>query len=743
MEPAAEIPSLELLLAQERWVRALARRLVSRDDEAEDVAQSALAVALERPPHSGENAPLLRAWLAQVARRLVIGARRSDARRHDRELRSARTEALPSASEIHAQEEQRRVVVEALLSLAEPFRSALLLRYYRGLEPIEIARATGVPDSTVRNRIARGLEQLRQRLEARQGHDWRASCALLAGPLAPVSKGVLIGKGVVMGVNLKVAISCSFVALAGLAWWSVHERTDLGTRVAALETSPGMVRAPEPGPKGDLGAVPPDRNARLEQNSTSSTASAAADPSDPVGILVYGSVRQGDGATIRGCPLVRLTTAAGRVESMLTDARGAFSFTGISAGDWTLSAALVGYRGASQAIHLDSTAPVQRFDLVIAGRARIPVRFQTPDGRALLDVLNDDRETYRPFDVTLGVVATHDRVPPGLPEKSLDHFQRYGLGEFVSARHSFDAIGAPPRPEAGVDGVLLVEERFPMYVSAVWRTAVLETRRLESLPTELVFVLQPEQVRALWGGFRMRCVDAEDKSPLPSFVSLRQHSYTSTGGAARNGELEFTRLPPGLVRVVVKCPDHEEIDELIDIEPGAIRDLGVRELSRKIEAAVRIVDADGQGVADVRFNVTDATQPAGLRPRVPSYAISNPRDGDLRVDVGTGPCWLVADDPNWTSDPLLVAPAGGQRLVVRKGAELVCTLGESVPPDTVLAIRNAHGLCVCLEEANRGDVLRRRLLPGHYELELVTFSGVILRKSLELGGEPLVIDLAP
>jgi DNA-directed RNA polymerase specialized sigma24 family protein len=73
MEPAHEIPSLELLLAQEGWVRALARKLVSRESEAEDVAQSAIAAALEHPPRSGENAPVLRAWLAQVARRLVIG----------------------------------------------------------------------------------------------------------------------------------------------------------------------------------------------------------------------------------------------------------------------------------------------------------------------------------------------------------------------------------------------------------------------------------------------------------------------------------------------------------------------------------------------------------------------------------------------------------------------------------------------------------------------------------------------
>ena len=43
-------PTIQALLEQHEWVRRLARRLVGDPHEADDLAQEALAVALERPP---------------------------------------------------------------------------------------------------------------------------------------------------------------------------------------------------------------------------------------------------------------------------------------------------------------------------------------------------------------------------------------------------------------------------------------------------------------------------------------------------------------------------------------------------------------------------------------------------------------------------------------------------------------------------------------------------------------------
>ena len=55
-------------------------------------------------------------------------------------------------------------VLAALAQLPEPERQAVALRHLSGQSPAEIAEALGLPDGTVRSRISRGLEKLKERL---------------------------------------------------------------------------------------------------------------------------------------------------------------------------------------------------------------------------------------------------------------------------------------------------------------------------------------------------------------------------------------------------------------------------------------------------------------------------------------------------------------------------------------------------------------------------------------------------
>lgn len=71
-------------------------------------------------------------------------------------------------------EETRRRVTAALGELALPFREAVVLRDLEGLDYAEIAELLAVPIGTVRSRIARGRDQLRQVLE-RSAHAGRAA----------------------------------------------------------------------------------------------------------------------------------------------------------------------------------------------------------------------------------------------------------------------------------------------------------------------------------------------------------------------------------------------------------------------------------------------------------------------------------------------------------------------------------------------------------------------------------------
>lgn len=181
----------ELLLAQTGWLRALARQLVSDEHGAEDLTQETLLAALraERP----KRAPV-RAWLAGIARNLSANARRRDARRRVHESSSAAVageRAAPSAAETAEQFAVHRAVVEAVAALEEPYRQTVLLRFWEGLPPREIAHRRGVPVETVRTHLKRGLARLRARLDESRGGRAAWALPLIGWSRAPVARATV------------------------------------------------------------------------------------------------------------------------------------------------------------------------------------------------------------------------------------------------------------------------------------------------------------------------------------------------------------------------------------------------------------------------------------------------------------------------------------------------------------------------------------------------------------------------
>jgi len=158
------MPERQALMEHVGFLRALALSLLQNEADADDVVQQTLATAMERPPAAKGN---LRAWLATVTRNFALLTHRRRKRARERELKAARPESTPSPAEIAARLELERKVVDAVAELEEPYRTTVILRFYDGLQPTEISRRTGVPASTVRVRLKRGLDRLRARLEER------------------------------------------------------------------------------------------------------------------------------------------------------------------------------------------------------------------------------------------------------------------------------------------------------------------------------------------------------------------------------------------------------------------------------------------------------------------------------------------------------------------------------------------------------------------------------------------------
>ena len=248
--PLSSQQSPEELLRESRWVERLALRLVGDAAAAEDLSQEAMLVAMRKRPDLGRNP---RPWLGAVVYRLALRWRRDRARGNQRRERSVHASEdgglvnelasdLPSTAELVAQADLRRWVGEEALKLPEPGRTIVLLRYFRGLTAAEIAREQGLPAGTVRSRLKRALDDLRQRMDERDGEqsdperahwsvtalsfaaaqslgplpsDQSVPCPSPSSPSLPVLELVMASKATVLGV----AAACVAAATIGF-WWS-------------------------------------------------------------------------------------------------------------------------------------------------------------------------------------------------------------------------------------------------------------------------------------------------------------------------------------------------------------------------------------------------------------------------------------------------------------------------------------------------------------------------------------------
>ena len=178
MEPRSH-PHPESLLQHGLRLRALARSLVRDEHAADDLVQETWMRAVAHAPAA---APWR--WLARVLRNLAVQERRLGAARARREHAAARGEAEPDPEQRFSGHKE---LVAAIDELPEPYRQAILLRFFEDLPPRRIAARLGIPVKTVKTRVSRALALLREELDRRHGGREAWMAAVL--PLVDVPKG--------------------------------------------------------------------------------------------------------------------------------------------------------------------------------------------------------------------------------------------------------------------------------------------------------------------------------------------------------------------------------------------------------------------------------------------------------------------------------------------------------------------------------------------------------------------------
>ena len=159
-----------------RWetkIKGAIYRVVGPGEDIRDLSQETFLKAY-RGLHGFRKDARFSSWLYQIA--VNVCRDRLRRRRHWTELSfdeleeasqeprmTTRAEALDAV----AARDVSRVVEAAMATLAPEQREAIVLKEYEGLTFAEIAGALGVPISTVKTRLYRGLTHLREQLEAR------------------------------------------------------------------------------------------------------------------------------------------------------------------------------------------------------------------------------------------------------------------------------------------------------------------------------------------------------------------------------------------------------------------------------------------------------------------------------------------------------------------------------------------------------------------------------------------------
>ena len=472
----------EALLEHAAFVRSVARATLRGDDLADDVVQDTMIAAIEE---SHRRRGPLRAWLAGVARNKAHNLIRRRAAGRRREERAARTERTRGVDDVAERAEEGRRLVAAVLGLEERYREPILLRYYEGLPPREIARRLDMPVETVRTRIKRGVARLRAELERtheRRPGGWQAALLplLSAPPRGSGTTPYLLTGGAMLGKKGIVWAALLLVLVGGGLWlrpWD--DKADTASTPGDAMLASDSEDASEPRLDGLASKTSGDSKTGLAPVDFSKVDRDRD---------LHGIVVRADGTPVSGASVValryrwKLLGVISSIEQLIESAEGPQAVTArdgsfklpLERGD------LVNLRVRSRglaSLELPNLQAGERVRVVLPEGVRLVVRVTAPGGKSVQGVpvrlrANADREGHYLWAVeTTGPDgrAVFEGLPPGLHLSLRTEPNMVGL-----------AAPGGERLELPAEGELL--HAVELVPGLTLRGRVLEARTMDPIP---------------------------------------------------------------------------------------------------------------------------------------------------------------------------------------------------------------------------------------------------------------------
>ena len=208
-------------------------RAILRDPHAAEDAFQATFLVLARKAGGLWVHGSLGPWLLSVARRVAYCAC-TDASRQRAHERTAAERAAPATVD-PGWDDRDAILHEELVRLPEKYRTAVVLCDLEGLTQEQAARQLGWPDGTVRSRLARGRERLRERL-TRRG---MAPAVVLVGqrPLIDLTSVALVQSTVQGALRHVPGQALGSMAAAGVVPAAVATLAEKGMRTMLFARS--------------------------------------------------------------------------------------------------------------------------------------------------------------------------------------------------------------------------------------------------------------------------------------------------------------------------------------------------------------------------------------------------------------------------------------------------------------------------------------------------------------------------
>lgn len=549
----------EAVRAHGAALRALARALLGDSAAADDAVQETWVRYLERPPSAGAG---LGGWLTTVLRNLVSNRRREEARRTERERAVARPEQM-DAHDLSEREEALRAVVEAVLTLEPPYRAVVMLRWFDGLAPREVAAQLGLAPGVVHTRLARAHAQLRAKLEREHGpRRVQAFLFGLAGlRVAPRPWTWTVGAGVtLMTSKLLVGSSVAVAVLAAWLWFG-----------ARAQTEEGLVSAQQPAPSTDVAQSATRDAEAVDTPERSAIPELVAPPANEDARAAWDAPRYEYTLEVRvvdalDSPFGGETLYAAPAGVTLNDV-GATDATG---------RALLRWRGFEPAMELD----------LALDPTRDVRRIRVEAGEQIAHLRSHHRAPMRMSPVQLSAKLTlsvHGSAPS---VKMLSELPFAALGEWSGATAERDAEGrllfVEPAliraPASQVEGVALDEEGrlAEPVLSFEGRALNLSERRTSSEGATIEGVLRDAQQQPVVGA---------------TVYAWREGAQRHGARTNADGAFVIERLAAGDWQVFAGGGDHGRAQALLTVgASGAV--VWNAQLERGLELRAKLLDAD-------------------------------------------------------------------------------------------------------------------------------------------------------